>query len=83
MSNSLTKQLQRKAQNMDFADFLYYEIKELQQQYDFWEAKTYRPVAGAKVRARNLLNKIRDTKEVLRLHEAESNTVLVNFLYKH
>ena len=47
-----------KAGNMDFDDFLYYERKKLEQEYDYWQNKAYTQFRGAKVRARGLLNKI-------------------------
>ena len=52
------------AQNMDFSDFLYYKIKELRQQYEFWNEKSYKHIRGAKIRARNLLGKLRDVQAV-------------------
>jgi len=66
MSKTVKEQLQLKAnaRNMDFEDFLYYHIKELQHQHDFWDAKSYKHIRGAKIRARNLLGKLRDATAV-------------------
>ena len=41
-------------QNMVFQDFLYYKIKESDQEYDFWYEKAFQKVRGAKVKFRNI-----------------------------
>lgn len=73
--SKLTKEMlikQAKAVNMDFEDYLCYYIKELRQQYDYWSLKNYKHLNIAKIRARGLLNKLRDAQDIqYLLHQGE------------
>jgi len=44
-------------------DFLYYELKELNQKLTYWENEASYKTRGAKVRVSNLKSKISDTRQ--------------------
>jgi len=48
---------------MDKKDKAYYDLKELNQEYDFWYNKANRRVPGAKVRLNNIRTKIARKQE--------------------
>jgi hypothetical protein len=61
---SLLNQLKKEANDMNFKDFLYYKLKDLNQQYDFWNEKARYKVRGAKVKARNIKHLTHEVQQI-------------------